>query len=518
MSFWLAVKTSSQCVHVFRRMALIQVVDSDSMFWLGAVALTSLLAWVILHVCYNAFLHPLRQYPGPRLWAATRLPWCWYQAHGRLNQKLLELHLRYGRIVRVAPNELSYNSEEAWRAIYGLRSDEMGKDPIFSLRTPTGVQNILTADRQTHTRQRRLLSHAFSEKALREQEGIIQGYVDQLMKQLAARANNGPQNMVDWFTFTAYDLIRDLSFGERFHCLDTVEYDPFVKSIQAISKELTFIQMLAYYKLLSLRQLFMPKAFAGARAQNMQRVIETVNRRVDRNTDRKDFLHYILAAMETEKGMSRAEMNVNAFSFSIAGSESSATALSAFTYYTLSRVSVYDRLVAEIRGTFDAYEQIDIPSTAQLSYLNAVLQEMLRIYPPVAVTLPRVVPVNGAVIDGDFVPAGVTVGVNHFACYHDPRNFHRPQEFLPERWLPECQAQGPFSKDCQKSCQPFSFGPRNCLGKNLAWAEMRLIAAKLLFLFDMEIDETSKGWTDGQKVFGFWVKPPLFVKLMQRGC
>lgn len=276
--------------------------------------------------------------------------------------------------------------------------------------------------------------------------------------------------------------------------------------------------MLAYYKLLSLRQLFMSKAFSGARAQNMQRVIETVNRRVDRNTDRKDFLHYILAAMETEKGMSRAEMNVNAFSFSIAGSESSATALSAFTYYTLSRVSVYDRLIAEIRGTFDAYEQIDISSTAQLSYLNAVLQETLRIYPPVAVTLPRVVPVNGTVIDGDFVPAGVTVGVNHFACYHDPRNFHRPQEFLPERWLPECQAQGPFSKDCQKSCQPFSFGPRNCLGKNLAWAEMRLIAAKLLFLFDMEIDETSKGWTDGQKVFGFWVKPPLFVRLMHRGC
>ncbi|GKZ24469.1 hypothetical protein AbraIFM66951_010693 [Aspergillus brasiliensis] len=483
---------------------------------LGLFALTSLLALFLLHVCYNAFLHPLRQYPGPKLWAATRLPWCWYQSHGRLNQKLLELHLRYGPTVRVAPNELSYNTEEAWRAIYGPRSDEMGKDAVFSQRTPTGVQNILTADRQTHTRQRRLLSHAFSEKALRGQEGIIQEYVDQLMKQLAARAKDGPQDMVDWFTFIAYDLIRDLSFGERFHCLDTAEYDPFVRSIRAISKELTFIQMFAYYNLLSLRQLLMPKAIAGARAQNMQRVIDTVNRRVARNTDRKDFLHYILAAMETEKGMSRAEMNVNAFSFSIAGSESSATALSAFVYYTLSHVSVYDRLVAEIRGAFETYEQIDISSLVQLSYLNAVLQETLRIYPPVAVTLPRVVPANGAVIDGKFVPGGVTVGVNHFACYHDPRNFHRPDEFLPERWLPEYQEQEPFLKDCQKSFQPFSFGPRNCLGKNLAWAEMRLIAAKLLFLFDMELDERSRGWTDGQKIFGFWVKPSLFVKLVQR--
>jgi cytochrome P450 len=63
--------------------------------------------------------------------------------------------------------------------------------------------DILTADRATHTRQRRLLSHAFSEKALREQEGIIQGYVGKLMDQLSSRASSGPQNMVDWFNFTS---------------------------------------------------------------------------------------------------------------------------------------------------------------------------------------------------------------------------------------------------------------------------------------------------------------------------
>ncbi|RAL00110.1 cytochrome P450 [Aspergillus ibericus CBS 121593] len=479
------------------------------------VVLTLSLATAVSHVCYCLFLHPLRHYPGPALWAATRLPWCWYQAQGRLNQKLLELHQQYGQVVRVAPDELSYTSEEAWKDIYGPRSDEMGKDPVFSLRTPTGVQNILTADRATHTRQRRLLSHAFSEKALREQEGMIQGYVDRLVEQLASRAGDGPQNMVDWFTFIAYDLIRDLSFGEHFHCLDQAKYDPFVQSIRAISKELTFIQMFAYYHLLQLRQLFMPRAIAGARAQNMQRVIQIVNQRVSRNTDRNDFLHYILAAMKTEKGMSRDEMNVNAFSFSIAGSESSATALSAFTYFILTHKEVYDRLVAEIREGFETYEQIEVSALTRLPYLNAVLQETLRIYPPVAVTLPRVVPPNGATINGQFVPGGVTVGVNHFACYHDPQNFDHPLEFLPERWLPECQER--FVKDRRNSFQPFSFGPRNCLGKNLAWAEMRLIAAKLLFRFNMELSGESGQWLDGQRVFGFWVKPPLMVRVVGRG-
>lgn len=315
----------------------------------------------------------------------------------------------------------------------------------------------------------------------------------------------------------AYDLIRDLSFGERFGCLDDGEYDPFVKSIKEISKELTFIQMFKYFGILAVRGLFMPKAVAGARAQNMKRVMDTVNRRVERVTDRKDFLHYILAAMESEKGMSRAEMNVNSFSLSIAGSESSATLLSGFTFYILTHPTVYNKVVTEVRGAFESESQIQLANIHNLPYLNAVLHECLRIYPPVAVTLPRVVPDGGEMIDGGYVPAGTTVGVNHFACYHDPKNFHRPHDFLPQRWMADSQEKYPFNQDHRNCCQPFSFGPRNCLGKNLAWAEMRLITAKLLFLFDMDLDASiGREWVDHQKVFGFWVKPPLLAHLILR--
>ncbi|EED21093.1 cytochrome P450, putative [Talaromyces stipitatus ATCC 10500] len=394
----------------------------------------------------------------------------------------------------------------------------MMKDPVFSLHTPTGVQNILTADRPTHTRQRRLLSHAFSEKALREQEAIIQRYVKRLMEQLALRSGEGPQDVVRWFNFTTYDLIRDLSFGEQFGCLENGEYDPFVQSIKDISKELTMIQMFKYYELLGLRRFFMPKAIAGTRAQNMQRVIQTVDRRVKSKTNRKDFLHYILAAMETDKGMSRAEMDVNTFSLSIAGSESSATLLCGFVFYTLTHPTVYQKLVTEVREAFQSEDQIVMANVHHLTYLNAVLQECLRVYPPVAVTLPRVVPEGGEVIDGGYVPAGTTVGVNHFACYHDQRNFYRPNEFLPERWMPGAEDETSLFSHDQRNClQPFSLGPRNCLGKNLAWAEIRLITVHLIYLFDMELDRSvGDRWTERQKVFGFWDKPPLLVHLMPK--
>lgn len=308
----------------------------------------------------------------------------------------------------------------------------------------------------------------------------------------------------------AYDVIRDLSFGEPCNCIETGNPDAFISSIPAISKELILSQMLKYYNLLWLRPLFLPRSVAGARATNVSRVNDTISRRIERHTDRKDFLHYILAAMETDKGMSRAEINVNAFSFSIAGSEASATTLTALVYYICSHQRVYRALLAEIRGVFSREENIRLSTVNQLSYLNAVLSEVLRIHPAVAITLPRVVPGMGAFIDGRFVPPGTTVGVNHFSTYHDPRNFHRPGDFLPERWLSNRSAA--FDTDCRDAFQPFSFGPRNCLGRNLAWAEMRMVAVRLLFRFDLSLVGRER-W-DEKPIWGFWAKKPLWVQLV----
>jgi len=94
---------------------------------------------VCFHILYNLFLHPLRHYPGPKLWAATRLPWCWYQYIGFLNPNLLALHSKYGHTVRIGPNELSYTADTAWKTIYGHRAVEMTRDPNFRLHTPTGA-------------------------------------------------------------------------------------------------------------------------------------------------------------------------------------------------------------------------------------------------------------------------------------------------------------------------------------------------------------------------------------------
>ncbi|KND86513.1 Averantin hydroxylase [Tolypocladium ophioglossoides CBS 100239] len=92
-------------------------------------------------------------------------------------------------------------------------------------------------------------------------------------------------------------------------------------------------------------------------------------------------------------------------------------------------------------------------------YLNAVLQEALRLYPPAPDSLFRRKP---AVVAGELIPSNTSLTMNLWAANRSSRNFHRPEEFLPERWLKDCAE---FSSDDRAVAKPFSFGPRDCIGQ-----------------------------------------------------
>jgi cytochrome P450 len=96
-------------------------------------------------------------------------------------------------------------------------------------------------------------------------------------------------------------------------------------------------------------------------------------------------------------------------------------------------------------------------------------------------------------------------------------NWHRPDQFLPERWLPEAKkdSTSPFYNDRRSALQPFSVGPRSCIGRNMAEQEMRLILARLLWNFDFELCPESAGWKN-QKTHYLWEKHPLMCKVKSR--
>lgn len=154
-------------------------------------------------LAYNIALHPLRKYPGPRIKAA--IPW-WRAIsylEGTTPEDLLELHNRYGPVVRTAPNELSYINPTAFKEIYRHTQrgeQEFSKDERYHSGL-NGEPVIINADRHYHSKIRKLLAHGFSERSLRAQETVLQEYLGVLFQKLQENSQDGaaPIDILKWY-------------------------------------------------------------------------------------------------------------------------------------------------------------------------------------------------------------------------------------------------------------------------------------------------------------------------------
>ena len=376
-----------------------------------------------------------------------------------------ELHQKYGPVVRIAPDELSYNTAGAWRDIYGYRpaDSQMNKDPNFFGPPRFGAPSIIDSNYTDHSRFRRLLSHAFSDRALREQEPLLQRYINLLIQRLHERCSNGaePLDMVKWYNWTTFDIIGDLAFGDAFGCLKDSTYHPWVSiifdNIKAVSR---LNQARRYPSLQGFLARFIPQHSMAALRQHVVMTGEKVMQRLEKTDPRPDFLDHIIRA-KNGKSMTVNEIKANSNVFIIAGSETTATVLSGTTYQLLRNPEVLQKLIEEVRNKFDTEDQITIASASELTYMLAILQETMRIYPAVPVAIPRQVPKEGAIVEGQFVPGNTKVGVTQWATYHSVQNFTDPERFAPERFLGDER----YASDDREAFQPFSYGPRNCIGK-----------------------------------------------------
>lgn len=229
---------------------------------------------------------------------------------------------------------------------------------------------------------------------------------------------------------------------------------------------------------------------------------------------RADFMESMLKSKEV---LSDAELASNSHILFLAGSETTATLLTGVTYWMLKTPKTMERAVREVRSAFAKEEEITFQSAStQLPYMLACLEEGLRMYSPITTILLRTVP-EDVVVSGYPVPKGTQVGVHHEATYLAPYNFHRANEFIPERWLSEATTdeKNEFFRDNRDARQPFSMGPRNCIGRNLAFSEMRQILARMLWNFDLELVEKDLDWSK-QKTYALRVKGPLMARVSNR--
>ncbi|KAL5118224.1 hypothetical protein ACEQ8H_003896 [Pleosporales sp. CAS-2024a] len=508
------------------------LIDTDGLCRAALCVPLILVAYTVLVCIYNVTLHPLAKYPGPIAWRVSAVPSILSLLRGRIAFDYKLLHDRYGAVVRVMPNELSFNTAEAWDDIYGHRVGRlnMDKDPIHvgAVEPIPGATNLTMAPDAHHARQRRALAHAFSKQALLEQEPILRDYVDLFVAKLRDMAHEGKAaNMVSWFNFCTFDIIGDLSFGEPFGCLREGEGSESANWVVLIYESIKAgaIEQATrrFAKPGSLSQRFLmwciPSIIRERRARHLRNSTEKTLRRMATKTEHRDFLWYILKQREKKNEVSDDEVIMNAALFIVAGSETTATALCGITNYLLRNPPMYKRLVAEIRTACASQADITMDVLAALPYLNACIEEGLRIFPPVPIGLLRTVPQGGSLIDGHAVPGGTCVCVGSWAAAHSVHNFFQPDSFLPERFMDTDASRALYGRDINKAARPFSTGPRGCLGRNLTHVELRLILGALLWNFDLEFaDGGAPLWDprnefEGLKAYNTWEKSPLMVKL-----
>ncbi|KAH0425313.1 Cytochrome P450 [Colletotrichum camelliae] len=425
-------------------------IDTIHVMWVAA--LLCVVLYATYHVIYNLFVHPLAAFPGP-FWARASLS---------------EFYDMYGS---------------------GFESLCVGSE----------------RDPKRHSQMKKNLLASFSTKALAQQESIVHSVVDGFIGRLESDGTSRKGlDMTKWFEMVAFDILGEMAFGESFHCIETGKSHFWSDMIVEHLFFVTVLDNLRRYPVLdALGRRLLPRLTVSVRDRHSGYSRTKVERRLQGESGRQDFLTNVSEKVKSGE-VSQEEMTAHASTLVIAGGETVATFLAAVTFFLLKNPATYLKLQHEIRSNYSSLSEITAMSAQQLPYLQAVISEGLRMYPPGSQGFPRTCP--GASIDGHWVPKGTEVYTSAWTVTHDEKNFHRPYDFIPERWI------GANRVDNLEASQPFSLGPRGCLGKNFAFVEINLILAKMHYAYNLHLVNEDLDWLKQSHMHVMWWKPSLNVR------
>lgn len=217
----------------------------------------------------------------------------------------------------------------------------------------------------------------------------------------------------------------ELGFGEPFNCLENSQYHEWIAIIFRSLRVGSYMNAIKSYRAGAfLLDSLMPRSLLETRNKHTALAFAKADKRMAAGvTDRGDFMSQILKHND-EKGMSVDEIRQMAQILIIAGSETTATALSGACYHLAQNPKCYARAAEEVRSTYSSEEEITLLTVKSTPYLQACIEEAMRLFPPVPSALHRVVPRGGAVIHGSFVPEGVCNRPPSVLLFHNSPSNH----------------------------------------------------------------------------------------------
>ena len=439
----------------------------------------------------------------------------------------MKLHDKYGPLVRIGPGEVSIGDYHLYRRIYSQNtctkeesfygaSTLLGKDHLASIRYVSCLLNpvrpvskgALSRNKALHSARRKMMSQPFSQQAINENESLITEMSERLAERIitsCAASPTGTSDVVDLCKLFSLEVIckaafnRDISQPSMEHAMtflrameDTpvvmimLSVFPFLRDWTTVNERLpglvghAFRQSKHYEQFT--RSLF--RSFQQeSKTDSTERFMGTpLIRGVDAHLDRQ---------------LSEDEAIEEAMGLAFAGSGTTSSTL-LYLFYQLSRPqnrNIQLKLREELQQSGRKLIEVkDLP------YLNAVIKETMRLHPTIISTLPRVLDVPLQCND-IVLPANTIVGMQNYVHHRDPKVYTDPHSFIPDRWIGQTQ-----SSELEKAFTPFSLGSRNCIGQNLAKAELYIAASLIFRRFDLRLNEAMKE-TDMDPVDRFVLSP-----------
>ncbi|XP_048588796.1 cytochrome P450 3A19 isoform X2 [Nematostella vectensis] len=314
---------------------------------------------------------------------------------------------------------------------------------------------------------------------------------DTLMKKIEKAAETGETfDIVKYQQAVTVEIILSIVFGIQSDCQMNPDDPLMARALDAMQptpfKQLLFNVILPILPLGSyFTQSEMGAKYIFSSMYDLASFTRSViNERKELKTSRKDLLDLMLKAADpsnkSDKRLTEDEVVSQCIIFFLGGYETTSTTLALTCHNIATHPDVQLKLQQEIDSVWTDEDQMPSYDTVhKLPYLDMVISETLRMYPP-GTLLTRTC-MKECTIQGIRIPKGCDIFVTSYSMQRDPRNYPDPEKFDPERFSPEAkQARDPYT------FLPFGHGPRDCIGKRFAFMEMKLVLSRILRRYDIK--------------------------------
>ncbi|KAK3391298.1 cytochrome P450 [Podospora didyma] len=478
-----------------------------------------LVSLFVSRALYKRYASPLRKYPGPFLASFSRLWMFWSTWSGQTHLDHIALHKKYGPIVRITPNELSLASPEAARTLLSA-GKRFFKTPFYGVFPPPENPDIFTETREdVHAQKKRVANVPYSMAAMQQLSPFIDDTIDVLMRKINEHieANAGVFDLGDYLHYFAFDVLGEVAFSRNFgflregrdvdNAIKTIDksqtYNGIVGQIPELDKVLRRNPLWQFVPWLSTKNALITRMALEEMDQRRPFVKDSAG--LLRSGDgRQDLMSSLIVGhLKDPQRFREGDVFAVAHGAIFAGSDSTASTMQSFFWHTLASSPAYKNITREIEqavetGVIPAEGNITWNQSQNLPYFQACLKEAMRVRPAVGLNISRLVPPEGATLDGIFFPGGTSLAVNGWVLHLDKDVFGQDSDvFRPERWLEDEEK----SKRMERYMFQFGGGSHLCIGRNLALLEINKVVPRLLRDYRFELVHPDKPLTANASFF-----------------